>query len=106
MDGIFTSFVPSIKHYGYLSNHTLQRFCESIHEYGLPQDLRSLLVLNRDNSKSQAARLKMIHTHFTGDDIHVRPFIDMELEDAPHTIGWMAKDCTTNNDERNGDDGS
>ena len=72
----------------YLSNHTLQKFCV---DRFLPNDLRSLLRLNKENSKSEAARLKIISHHFSG-NYNIQPFIDMELKVLPRAIAWMAKD--------------
>jgi hypothetical protein len=83
----------------YHSNHTLERvwpgsddenwpFAESL----LPEGLISLLRLNRDNSESQAARLKIIETHFSGREINMLPFMGMTLSVRPHAIAWMARD--------------
>jgi hypothetical protein len=44
----------------YHSNHTLEKLCDELNEELLSEDLRSLLQLNRENSKSQAACLKII----------------------------------------------
>ena len=41
----------------------------------LPKEVVSLLRINRDNSKNQAARLKIIHTHFSGHEIIMEPFM-------------------------------
>ena len=58
----------------------------------MPEDLKYLLQLNRDNSKSQAARLKIIKTHFSGREINMQPFTKMGLSVRPHAIAWMARD--------------
>mmetsp|Transcript_43834 Transcript_43834/g.78676 ORF Transcript_43834/g.78676 Transcript_43834/m.78676 type:complete len:609 (-) Transcript_43834:41-1867(-) len=68
----------------YHSNHTLQKLSEVF------EDLRSLLLINRGNSKSAAARLKIIKTHFR-EGFTVHPFIDMESKVLPHAIAWMGK---------------
>jgi len=65
----------------------------------LPEDLRSLLRLNRENSKSQSARLKIINVHFSGSNVNLQPFIAMELQVLPHTIAWMGRDGIDDNDE-------
>eukprot|EP00579_Thalassiosira_antarctica_P030532 CAMPEP_0202030048 /NCGR_PEP_ID=MMETSP0905-20130828/64294_1 /ASSEMBLY_ACC=CAM_ASM_000554 /TAXON_ID=420261 /ORGANISM="Thalassiosira antarctica, Strain CCMP982" /LENGTH=476 /DNA_ID=CAMNT_0048593833 /DNA_START=1937 /DNA_END=3367 /DNA_ORIENTATION=+ len=72
------------------SNHTLQKLDE--YEGGLPADIRSLLRLNQENSKCQAARLKIIKTHFSGSNIDLQPFIGMELQVMPRAIAWMGRD--------------
>jgi hypothetical protein len=61
-------------------------------EYWLPKDFVSLLRINRENSKYQAALLKIIHTHFSGHEIIMQPFMEMCLGVRPHAIAWMAKD--------------
>mmetsp|Transcript_27920 Transcript_27920/g.48270 ORF Transcript_27920/g.48270 Transcript_27920/m.48270 type:complete len:612 (-) Transcript_27920:8-1843(-) len=69
----------------YHSNHTLQKLSEVF------EDLRSLLLINRGNSKSAAARLKIIKTHFR-EGFTVHPFfVDMELKVLPHAIAWMGR---------------
>jgi len=74
----------------YHSNHTLQRLREDDYDGELPEDLRSLLRMNRENSRSAAARLKIIKTHFR-EGFTVHPFIDMESKVLPHAIAWMGK---------------
>jgi hypothetical protein len=54
--------------------------------------LKSVLQINRENSVSQAARLKIINTHFSGSEINMQPFMEMNLNVRPHAIAWMAKD--------------
>jgi hypothetical protein len=72
------------------SNHTLEKVCDTWNETLLP--LESVLQINRENSVSQAARLKIIKTHFSGSEINMRPFVEMILSVRPHAIAWMAKD--------------
>jgi hypothetical protein len=60
----------------------------------LPIDLASALQINRENGVSQAARLKIIKTHFSGNPINVKPFADMDKTLLPIAIAWMAKDDT------------
>jgi len=74
------------------SNHTLEKLCHKSFESSLPNDLLSLLKINRENSVSQAARLKIIKTHFSGSEINMLPFMEMNLSVRPHAIAWMAKD--------------
>ena len=79
----------------YHSNHTLQRLREDDYDGELPEDLRSLLRMNRENSKRAAARLKIIENHFQ-EGFTVHPFVDMEWKVQPHAIAWMGKDGRTN----------
>jgi hypothetical protein len=75
------------------SNHTLEKICGEYKERSLPNDLSSLLRLNRESSVSQAARLKIIKSHFSGYEINMQPFMEMNLNVRPHAIAsWMAKD--------------
>ena len=78
------------------SNHTLERIFDkgNLDKLLYSNDLVCLLRLNRENSKSQAARLKIIKTHFSGSKVNDQPFnIDrMKLYVRPHAIAWMAKD--------------
>mmetsp|Transcript_38962 Transcript_38962/g.70190 ORF Transcript_38962/g.70190 Transcript_38962/m.70190 type:complete len:580 (+) Transcript_38962:354-2093(+) len=86
----------------FLSNHTLEFLRSEYHIFNfndLPIDLRSLLRINRENSKSQSARIKIIKTHFSGSKINLQPFVAMELQVLPHAIAWMGRDGIDDNDE-------
>ena len=74
------------------SNHTLQRIIDPKYsdESRLPSDLQTLLQLNRENTKSEAARRKILKVHFSG-TFNMQPFIDMDLNALPHAIAWMAR---------------
>ena len=72
------------------SNHTLEIVCDMWNDSLLP--LKSLLQINRENSVSAAARIKIINTHFSGSEINMQPFMVMSLSVRRHTIAWMAKD--------------
>jgi hypothetical protein len=81
----------------YHSNHTLNMLYDR--EYTLshdsmlwPEELTSLLQINKENNKNQAARLKIIKTHFSGNDIKMEPFTKIAVSVRPHAIAWMAKD--------------
>ena len=77
----------------YHSNHTLARLCANTYDgRRFPEDLSSLLQVNRENSKSQAARLKIIKTHFSGRDSNMQHFMDIDLSVRPHAIAWMTRD--------------
>jgi hypothetical protein len=71
----------------YNSNHILSEL-----RCPVPIDLASALQINRKNSVSQAARLKIIKTHFSGSNINTTPFIVMELKVLPNAISWMGRD--------------
>ena len=89
----------------FYSNHTIQTISplkngdddeedDDIYELGssgLSENVRSLFQLNRENSKMEAARRKIINVHFT-EDCNMQPFVDMDLEVLPHVIAWMARD--------------
>jgi Ran GTPase-activating protein (RanGAP) involved in mRNA processing and transport len=77
----------------YNSNHTLERINRGVLTSDrLPDDLASLLRLNGKNTVSQAARLKIIKSHFSGREINMQPFIDMGNCVRPHAIAWMVRD--------------
>ena len=80
----------------YLSNHTLNMLLYA-RKYPLldgstSEELNSLLQINEENNKNQAARLKIIKTHFSGNDIKMEPFTKIAVGARPHAIAWMAKD--------------
>jgi hypothetical protein len=58
----------------------------------LPEDLMNLLQLNKENSPNEAARLKIINTHFSGSEINMQPFMDMTLSVRPYAVAWMGRD--------------
>ena len=58
----------------------------------LPEDLMNLLRLNKENSPNEAARLKIINTHFSGSEINMQPFMEINFSVRSHAIAWMAKD--------------
>jgi hypothetical protein len=80
------------------SNHTLENISDGmIKEEGpfnvLPEDLRRLLQINRNHSNRDAARIKIIKTHFSGSTINVKPFTDIMATNVfPYAIAWMARD--------------
>ena len=73
----------------YQSNHTLNMLNGNMF---LPEELTSLLQINKENNKNQAARLKIIKTHFSGNDIKMEPFTKIAVSVRLHAIAWMAKD--------------
>jgi hypothetical protein len=58
----------------------------------LPEDLRSLLQINRNHITRDAARIKIIKTHFSDSVINVKPFTDMPTKVFPYSIAWMGRD--------------
>ena len=62
----------------------------------LPEDIRSLLVMNREYSKRQAARQKIIKTHFSCSHVNILSFVDMESKIKPFVPTWMAQNCVMN----------
>ncbi|KAL9185059.1 hypothetical protein ACHAXT_002836 [Thalassiosira profunda] len=64
------------------SNHTVR----ALGGYNSPEDLKTLVEMNRENSESEAARLKIIKTHFEHP-----PFVEMELALLPHALAWMGR---------------
>jgi hypothetical protein len=78
----------------YNSNHILSKLSQEGYPISpLPIDLASSLQINRENSVSQAARLKIIKTHFSGSNINTAPFTVMESKVLPTAISWMGRDC-------------
>jgi hypothetical protein len=76
----------------YHSNHTLQKICCESVVKTMPNELTYLLNINKFNNRSQAARLKIIKTHFSGPTINMQPFGEMDVQVRPHAIAWMAKE--------------
>jgi Ran GTPase-activating protein (RanGAP) involved in mRNA processing and transport len=79
------------------SNHTLEIICEKSGEYdefdkSIGNEVLSLLKINRDRSVSEASRIKIINTHFSGSEINMQPFMEMNLSVRPYAIAWMATD--------------
>jgi hypothetical protein len=50
------------------------------------------LKINKENSNSQAARIKIIKTHFSGSKIKTQAFTSMEIGVLPAAIAWMGRD--------------
>jgi len=73
------------------SNHTL----ESI-GFVLREDFSALHRINRNNSIRQAARIKILNSHFSGSDINTQVFTDMKLNILPTAMSWMGHDNGSN----------
>jgi hypothetical protein len=80
----------------YNSNHTLEKLCRENFDSALPANIMSLLRINRESSKIQAARIKIINTHFSGTCMNTQVLTDMELNVIPIAIGWMGRDGGSN----------
>ena len=90
----------------YNSNHTLQKVVDKEDgrvnpdsaeyfdsSYHFPQDLRSVLQINRRGNKAQAAREKIIRYHMLKDNVvNIESFLDMELNELPSAISWIGRD--------------
>jgi hypothetical protein len=74
------------------SNHTLQRIGFLL----VCEDIELLLTINREYSVSQAARIKIINSHFSGSDINTQVFTDMKLNILPTAMSWMGQDNRSN----------
>jgi hypothetical protein len=73
------------------SNHTLE------YTGFLPrEDIKSLLRINHNNSVRQAARIKIINSHFSGNVINTQVFTDMKSNILPTAMSWMGRDNGSN----------
>ena len=57
----------------------------------MPEEFELLLQINRENSPSQAAQLKIIKTHFNEGFI-TQPLVGMDLNVLPYAMAWMGRD--------------
>jgi hypothetical protein len=71
----------------YNSNHTLTY--TDLWSLVWHKDMYSLLIINRDNSVREAARIKIIRSHFSRSDINTQVFTEMKLSILPTAIAWM-----------------
>jgi hypothetical protein len=55
----------------------------------LPASIISLLRINKESSKSQSARIKIINTHFSGSHINTQVFTEMDVKVLPVAIAWL-----------------
>jgi len=75
----------------FYSNHTLHRLHDENSD-GVPSELNDSLRLNRNGNKKEVVRQKIILSHFQGENINLREFLDMELKVMPCAIAWVGKD--------------
>ena len=73
------------------SNHTLHRLQDENSD-GVPSELNDSLRLNRNGNKKEVVRQKIILSHFQGENINLREFLDMKLNVMPCAIAWVGKD--------------
>ena len=69
----------------YNSNHTL---CD-LDVTQLSSDLSLYLDLNKNNNRADAARKKIMKTHFLCGKMVVKPFLGMHSKVLPHALAWM-----------------
>lgn len=74
----------------YNSNHALRRVRISGRRR-LPLSVLSQLDINRFYNHVDAARKKIIETHFDGDMV-VTPFLEMNTEVLSHILAWLGKE--------------
>jgi hypothetical protein len=74
----------------YNSNHTLtDADLWSLMDRVWYEDIYPLLMINQDNSVQEAARIKIIGSHFSRSDINTQVFTEMKLSILPTAIAWM-----------------
>ena len=72
--------MQQIKHHG----HTLEELFYLCGPYVF-DELLYFMEINRENSESKAALLKIIMTCFSGPEICMQPFIDMDVSIRPQS---------------------
>jgi hypothetical protein len=74
----------------YNSNHTLMDTdLGSLTDHLWYKDVYPLLIINQDNSVREAARIKIIRSHFSGSEINTQVFTDMKINVLPTAFAWM-----------------
>ena len=63
-----------------------------MNEANLPSDLASYLQLNRNYSKAEVARQKILQYHFSNGESNVEEFVGMELEVLPCAMSWIGRE--------------
>lgn len=82
----------------YHSNHSLEKLCFKLHTVYtfLPEELRFLLRIKRENSISQAASIEIIRIQYSGSVIKTQIFTNLEVTVLPSAISWMGRDGGSN----------
>ena len=78
----------------YNSNHKLHDLCDDF-----PDDLVSLLKLNKNKDKVEVARQKILQTHLSREDddtSKIQELLDMELEMIPSVMAWVGRPIHAN----------
>ena len=75
------------------SNHTL---ASTGFSFQFSEDIYPLLSINQKNSIRQAARIKILNSHFSGSYINIQVFTEMKLNVLPTAISWMGRDNGSN----------
>lgn len=83
----------------FLSNHTLESV-EHWDSWGPTDELAMLLKINQTNNNSDAARLKIIKAHFSGNDSKLQSLIGLPLEVLPHIIHWIGRGSSNSTENR------
>lgn len=79
------------------SNHTLRKICiwdedGEAYDIVMPEDLISLLEMNKDDDKAAVAREKIILHHFSDQSANnLELFYDMKMACVPYAIGWIGR---------------
>ena len=75
------------------SNHSLHAI-EAIRgrREDIPDDLSSLLNLNRSQDKAAVARQKVLEQHFSSSSATIEVFVGMSAPSLPHAIEWIGRD--------------
>ena len=76
------------------SNHTL---ASTGFSFQFSEDIYPLLSINQKNSIRQAARIKIIKSHFSGSGINTQVFTEMKLNVLPTAIAWMGRNTSLRN---------
>ena len=62
----------------------------------MPASIIPILRINKESSKSQSARIKIVNTHLSGSNINTQVFTEMDVKILPVTIDWMGRDVGSN----------
>ena len=80
----------------YNSNHALTKLCCREFPREVLRDLTFLLKINRENSIHQAACIKIIRTHFSGNNINTQIFVNLGFTVLLTAIALIGQDVGSN----------
>jgi hypothetical protein len=83
---------PSIDSIAFSSNHTIHTIDICSEEEGVPEDLISLLEMNKNDTNAGSARLKILKYKFSEEKSSMHIFARMPEAVLPCAIGWVGKD--------------